>query len=262
MALIIIITGTEIKKPIGPNNVWITLDLKRGYTNTDYLALGFWAESKGSYYNVSSLSNLANIGVFVDGSDPFTSSVSSLIGRATYSGPIRIGFYNTNEDFYAAAACWGSPCRSIEEAQQQTDAIIKYNERIDHGEIYGNINLTADFGDANSLGHIEGSINNIRTFLATGRVVGPFNGTYHTDHRAGILPGSLNLERAAIGESHSGFFAGNVSGRLNQKQYTGQWGGQFYGNGSSHPDTVAGTMAVSSEDGHLHFMAPWAADRR
>ena len=26
---------------------------------------------------------------------------------------------------------------------------------------------------------------------------------------------------------------GNVSGRLNGKEYTGKWGGQFYGNGSA-----------------------------
>lgn len=255
-----------------PHNLDLGVSLKRGYTGTDYMALGWWTST--AFVDVQNLDwntaekllreaiENANYGVFVDGSDPFTSSVSSLTGRATYSGPIEIQRYNTDMRFYKAWIDAHQVCDAcIERAQKIVEAERNYNETISAGSpsVYGNINLTADFGDASSLGHIEGRIDNIKGLASTESLYMPIN---NGSTIVAPLPGSLNLERAAIGESHSGFFAGNVSGRLNQKQYSGQWGGQFYGNGSSHPETVAGTMAVSSEDEHIHLMAPWAADRR
>ena len=224
------------------SNLNLFIDLKRGYTNTDYLALGYWQEGNPENTFLFPHGFHGDLGVFVDGSDPFTGSIPSLIGKATYSGPLQIKHFNTSKDFYNELT------QANEQLSKIHDAFFKHNHGIARGTLYGNINLTADFGDVNSLGHIEGRIDNITAIIFPGPV-------------PGTLSGGLNLERAAIGESHSGFFAGNVSGRLNQKQYTGQWGGQFYGNGSSHPETVAGTMAVSSEDGHIHLMAPWAADK-
>ena len=279
--------------PMTPDNIVLSVDFKRGFTGTDYLALGYWTETDESRSTSTTKPRIINTGVFVDGSDPFTSQVSSLTGRATYSGPIKMTWQNTSSNVITTP-CIVSSCTE-QEAQRKADSLMRHNQGVflttnKHGEsaaqLYGNINLTADFGDSETLGHIEGTVDNLKTHLVTGIASAVtsyppqpnnqnFGGIHPADRELipqdpddyslvieqGELSGSLDLERAAIGDSDSGFFTGNVSGRVNERNFNGKWGGQFYGNGSADglPETVAGTMAVSS--GSVHLRAPWAADK-
>ena len=57
----------------------------------------------------------------------------------------------------------------------------------------------------------------------SGEIIKESDGSYHYGTTQEVLPGGLNLGRAVIGGAHSGFFDGNVSGRLNGKEYTGKW---------------------------------------
>lgn len=236
----------------------------RGRTENSYLALRWWAERKpGGSLSLEGLFE-GDLGVFVDGSDEYTDSISPLTGTAYYYGSIKLLKYNTNSDYYrdmCGTSCTGFRVHGADteaEARHLIDSHNKYNDGLAFGEeMYGDINLTADFGDGNSLGHIEGVINEIESSKISGitRQSTSSGTTYALDFHRVTLPGSLNLERATIGETNSGFFDGTVSGELNGRDYTGKWGGQFYG--INYPNTVAGTMAASSGD--FHLMAPWSA---
>lgn len=111
----------------------------------------------------------------------------------------------------------------------------------------GRVNLNADFGDGNNLGSISGDLSNL--------TVGTFD-------RGNDISGRLLLNAANIGNDHSGFFDGDVTGRLDGLDYTGKWGGQFYNNnrGDGLPGTVAGTAAAESSDGRFVLVTPWMAD--
>lgn len=243
--------------------------IKRGSTTTDYLLLGHWTKITTAPDTDASLLDIgSNIGAYVDGTDPFTSQISSLTGKATYSGPIKLSNYNTNKRLIKAQKKYDTKYDTKALYQKMIDAQIKYNLGLNDpynkrsADVYGEIELTADFEDSTTLGHIEGRIDSIKGIINTGKVVTDSQGRYHAEGAPGSLTGGLDLERAAIGESHSGFFTGNVTGSLNGNDFIGKWGGQFYGNGSDDglPETVAGTVAASSEEG-IHFVAPWAADK-
>ena len=100
--------------------------------------------------------------------------------------------------------------------------------------IGGDVVLTADFGGAGALGTIGGSITNL-----------------YDDEP---LTGSLNLGAANIGSSHN--FIGEVSGSVESRSYTGNWSGQFFGNGETGgmPGSVAGTLSGQSTDGIVNFV--------
>ena len=116
-----------------------------------------------------------------------------------------------------------------------------------NGLVFGQVNLNADFGDGNDLGSVSGDLSNL--------TVGTFD-------RGNDVSGRLLLNAANIGNDHSGFFDGDVTGRLNGLDYTGKWGGQFYNNnrGDGLPGTVAGTAAAESSDGRFVLVTPWMAD--
>ena len=109
--------------------------------------------------------------------------------------------------------------------------------------IGGDIVLTADFGGTGALGTISGSITNL-----------------YDDEP---LTGSLNLGAANIGSSHNGFFIGDVTGSVESRSYTGNWSGQFFGNGEtgSIPGSVAGTLSGGSTDGDVNFVGAFGAHR-
>ncbi len=107
--------------------------------------------------------------------------------------------------------------------------------------------LTADFGDNSALGTIEGRIYDV------------------TDNGVPI-PGNpqLALDKTNIGNSNSGFFKGNTSMTFDGDEYTGKWGGQFYGNGGTNdqPGSVAGTFGGASGDGDRVFMGAFGAHKQ
>ena len=110
--------------------------------------------------------------------------------------------------------------------------------------------LTARFGDGTALGTIEGRIHDI-----TGD--GPASDSYD-----GV---AVNLGRAAIGDSNSGFFTGDTSTTGTDSDFTGKWGGQFYGNGATAtapPGSVAGTFGAATANGGESFVGIFGAYRR
>ncbi len=106
--------------------------------------------------------------------------------------------------------------------------------------------LTADFGAGNGLGTIRGSID---TFKRNG---GLFEGN----------PG-LILETANIGNTNHGFFTGNTTMSFEGSAFTGKWGGQFFGNGTSatdQPGAVGGTFGA--ENGTSALVGVFSASKQ
>ena len=99
--------------------------------------------------------------------------------------------------------------------------------------------LEADFGEDPTLGTISGRIDDFR--------FGRIDGTFIPRPRT-----TVTLTETDIGGADSGFFEGTSTGTYSDgRALSGQWGGQFYGNGdgSTQPGSVAGTFgAVSADD--------------
>ncbi len=180
--------------------------------DADYLAGGVWlivpddASSAADY----------EFGAFVDGSDPFMqSNLAAVSGTATYEGDAT-GVYSKT-------------------AGGSTEI----------GYFDGDVRLTANFGDANGLGTISGSITN---FEIDG---------YPED-------GTLNLGTANIRSQDSGFFRGAVTGSDVERSYTGHWGGQFFGNSEAdgRPGSVAGTFGGHSTDDAVNFVGAFGAHKQ
>ena len=110
------------------------------------------------------------------------------------------------------------------------------------GYLDGIVTLTADFGGRSDLGSISGTLTGIE---ADGE----------------RLSGSVNLGRADIGSSNSGFFEGQLGGAVNGVSLTGRWGGQFFGNGEADgkPGSVGGTLGGRSQDRSASFVGAFGA---
>ncbi|MCY3986691.1 MAG: hypothetical protein OXF23_06610, partial [Candidatus Dadabacteria bacterium] len=123
------------------------------------------------------------------------------------------------------------------------------------GSWTADINLVVDFSNSSELGSIRGTMTGFN-----------LNDYFRPS-------GSLILEESPIGDSHSGFFEGDVSGNLDDRIWDGKWGGQFYSHDDVPfydqnenvdyviPGTVAGTMAARSLDDDQHWiLSMWHAD--
>ena len=181
-------------------------------TDADYLAGGVWlivpddAASAADY----------EFGAFADGNDPFMqSNLAPAMGMATYIGDAT-GTYSARE---AGAA------------------IVGYFD--------ADVRLDANFGDANGLGTISGSMTN-----------------FVVDEEPSTA--TLNLGTANLGAQNSGFFRGAVTGTGGQYSYTGHWGGQFFGNGQAdrRPGSVAGTFGGHSTDDVISFVGAFGARKQ
>ena len=237
------------------------------YSDGDYFIYGVWSERKdGGSLSIDNLFE-GDVGVFVDGSNEYEGSIYSLTGTATYSDNVEFTKYNTNSNYYrdmCGVSCVGFSLHGANtelEARRLIDLHKQYNDGFAIGDtLTGSMNLKVDFDNNNSLGHIEGTIDNftdekIVSVRYNGAGVNP---DYALTFQTVDLPGSLRLERSTLGESHSGFFDGNLSGNINGRNYSGKWGGQFYdyyGTNFDHPTHIAGTLAASSGD--FNIIAPW-----
>ena len=105
--------------------------------------------------------------------------------------------------------------------------------------------LTANFGTNAQFGTISGMVNRV---MVDGSMV---------DGNP-----SLTLNSADIGNANSGFFNGDTAMNWNEKDFSGKWGGQFYGNGDAatdHPGSVAGTFGGASTDERESFVGVFGA---
>ena len=111
--------------------------------------------------------------------------------------------------------------------------------------------LTADFGDRTApLGTINGTLSNLES-----------QGQDYTGVTINL--GTTNIEHAP-GNGDGGAFRGDTSVTGADTTFTGEWGGQFYGNGAAatdHPGSVAGTFGAATADGGESFIGVFGADR-
>ena len=172
--------------------------------NTDWLAAGIWA-----FIPDSEAQDDYEFGAFADGGDPFDDdNLQALTGTARYEGQA-IGVY------YVSSS--SSP----------------NDDEGDAGPFTAGVALTADFGGADALGSISGTVSDVET-------------------SGGSLEATLTLGTASIGDSNGGFFVGDTAMAFGGRTYAGRWGGQFFGNGAATdaPASVAGTFgATTSEAG-------------
>jgi len=102
------------------------------------------------------------------------------------------------------------------------------------GALGGQIALTADFDaqNANRVGTIDGRIHDIED------ETGPVRGL------------GLRLHEADITEVDGGFFKGRTSTEFLGVNFSGRWGGSFYGNNdpSGMPGSVAGTFGAANDE--------------
>ncbi len=185
--------------------------------DADYLAGGIWVRVPTDAASVADY----EFGAFVDGNDPFRqANLAGLTGTTTYT-----------QAFGATA-------------------VYSHQGKNRNYFLDADVSLTANFGDASSLGSISGTVSNIRG-------EGP-----ESDWYDGV---SVSLGTAQIGNADSGFFTGNTSTEGTDSAFTGKWGGQFYGNGaaaSDHPGSVAGTFGAATADGSESFVGVYEARRR
>ena len=183
--------------------------------DADYLAGGIWVRVPADAASVADY----EFGAFVDGSDPFRqANLAGLTGTATYTG--------------------------------DATAVYSYQPTERNYFVDGDVRLTADFGDASSLGSISGTVSNFEG-------EGPESDSYE-----GV---SVTLGTARIGNADSGFFTGDTSTTGTDSAFAGKWGGQFYGNGaaaSDHPGSVAGTFGGATADGSGSFVGVYGAYRQ
>ena len=183
--------------------------------DTDYLAGGIWVRVPADADSVADY----EFGAFMDGDDPFEqANLAGLTGTATYEGDAR--------------------------------AVYSHQETNRNYFVDGDVRLTADFGDADSLGSISGTVSNF-----TGE--GPESDAYE-----GV---GVSLGTAQIGNADSGFFTGDTSTSGTDSVFTGKWGGQFYGDGDAaddQPGSVAGTFGAATADGGESFVGVYGADRQ
>ena len=165
---------------------------------TDWLAAGIWtfvpdSEEPGDY----------EFGAFAYGNDPFEQdNLQALTGTAEYEGQA-VGVY------YAFST-------STDESEA--------------GPFTADVALEANFGTAEALGSISGTVSDVETQDGT------------------AIGATLNLGSADIGSSNAGFFTGSTNMTFGGRTYAGSWGGQFFDDGAAatdHPASVAGTFGAT-----------------
>ena len=78
------------------------------------------------------------------------------------------------------------------------------------------------------------------------------------------VAGNPRLTLGEAGIQSTNFFSGDTSMTFGGDDFTGKWGGQFYGNGSSdtdHPGSVGGTFGGATAEGDKAFLGAFGAYR-
>ncbi len=190
----------------------------QGSADSDYLSLGSWLfiykdPESGSF------TGSYDLGVAAGGNDPFENdNLAGLTGEANYRGPAT-GVYMMKTDADA-------------------DPVFDYFD--------ARADLAVDFGDADILGSISGTVSGGRT-------------------DGGVSLPSLTLGSADItGSVLGGSFDGDVSGTTGGVALSGKWGGKFFGNRAApadHPGSVAGTFGANTADGLQSVIGAFGAKR-
>ena len=209
--------------PGGNLKLFVRTD-RTGAADTDWLATGIWWSQTTSAPHES-------FGVFADGGDVVNDQMRlwQLAGTATYAG-VAHGVFS----HYAAA-----------EGNEGDE---------NHVLFQGSASLTADFGAARAVDHMDDAI------------VGTVSGSIY-NMKSGSAPGAAHyvpgLPTITLGDAsvdptgyRRGSFRGATSMTYNGATYSGRWGGQFFGNpaagatgADAHPSSAAGTFGVTAGEG-------------
>ncbi len=165
----------------------------------DYLLFGVWLDETDA--------GADTFGAIATGGQPFTANnVEALEGTAKYSGPAVGAHHKT-----------GSGVSSFD----------------------GDANLTAEFGDADTAGTIEGAIDNISVGGGD-----PMEEPIHLV-KTNLTTGENTFDGSAVMGQQEG-------PGLATHTFNGTWSGGFFGNGektTDHPGSVAGTFGVTNTTG-------------
>ena len=184
--------------------------------DSDYLAFGYWLHGSGDLENDDVDVRTAEIGAFVDGPELRGTPTLPVSGTATYDG-FASGLYS---------------------AEAGTDITDVPEGTYEIGEFFGDMELTADFGDET----ISGSVDNIVLLYYLG--VEPDETVYEGSNESTDY--ELYLGSASI-DSNGQFTGSDVTLRhpfLDFQPATGSWGGRFSTldvNDNGIPDVVGGT---------------------
>ena len=205
--------------------------------DSDYLILGFWSyvpanllDEDGDFSvddNNLSIFREIELGVFVDGNDPFyQGNIEPLTGTVSYSGLALAAYLDTNTD----------PVTGTGKLDQ----------------LSADVRLTAKLGSSTDNGIISGTVTNFQSF---------YGGQYADPTSLTEFPINLILKDAPIGNSHSGFFTGDTSMTFDGSGFAGKWGGQFYGNSETdgRPGSAAGTFGAATTDGSRSIIGAFGA---
>ena len=192
------------------------------WRDTDWLATGMW-------WTRTTTAPYSSFGVFAGGGDPFFTNefYPPLAGTATYTG-VAHGVFSHG---YAP----GDVRTSLFPG---TNLLFS-----------GDARLTADFGDASSRGgSVSGSIFNM-TSGSAGSSESAVGSTLHLPGNPTITLSAADVVYLDIADD----FAGAASMTYAGRDYSGRWGGQFFGNAAAgatgadaHPSSAAGTFGVTA----------------
>ena len=197
--------------------------------SADYLAFGHWL------YVPEDVTDTVNykFGVFASGGEPFeAANLAGLMGTATYEGDAAGMYY-----------------------------VGGLTESPTVGSFTADVALTADFGDSNATGFIDGEVRNFEfegdvasslpTTVALTRDLPPPYYNYIPEG-FGVEQGSTNVFNTPWMDQPApapgGQVAGYTQASVDGENWYGHWTGVFYGNGvapTDHPTSVAGVFGSS-----------------
>lgn len=190
--------------------------------NVDYLAGGVWMTVPDNIVDTE-------IGAFFDGPDNDLTPSSYLTTTAT--------------------ASYSGDATGIYVGAQGDDDFV--------GEFVGALSLNANFGTSPT---IDGRISNIQEIDPTRTIL--------TDVNGGAANPTLTLGTANIANRAGGFFTGDVSANgvmlgspLGARNFTGKWGGQFYGPNGEWVGGTFGGATPTGGDYELHFIGAFGAEK-
>ena len=232
-------------------------------SNANYLAFGVWLRIPvnawqyvaGSKDTVEARPGIGpedlQVGAFADGGDKFLdANLPGVQGSASYAGNV-VAIYalDGTADFLGNL-----------NLPDELENFLEDGGFFPHVNMYGDINLTANFGNGTDLGTISGTITEMK-LSAYADAPDEIKEEGYTPPMHNY-PGTLTLGEAPIGADEHGFFTGRLTGSSGSRTYTGNWGGQFHGNGGTatdQPGSVAGTFGAKSSDGKMSFLGSFGA---
>lgn len=185
-----------------------TLKVPDANYDSDYLTFGYWISE-----TTTASGSRFEVGTLYDGSQPITANVTTLTGTATYVGEAA-GAYARKGD----------------------------NPKV--GEFTGHASLTANFGAADALGTIKGTISQL------------VDGGEAIDPSWTVELQTANIEQATAGTDPATFDGATPRG--------GNWRGGFFGatgdGATDYPRGVAGDFTGHFDNGHV--IGAFGATRR